>query len=535
MVRTRFAPSPTGYLHIGGVRTALFNWLFSRRHGGAFVLRIDDTDRERNLEEAVRPILEGLRWVGIDWDEGPGAGGAYGPYRQSERAERHRAAVEELLARGHAYTDYATPEEIAAERAEADAAGRPYVASRRFAAETGADRSRFEAAGRAGVVRLKMPREGSCRFTDLVRGDVEVAWAQEPDHVIRRADGTCLYHLASVADDRDMAITHVIRAEEHLANTPRQIFIARGLGAEPPAFAHLPFVAEPGSRNKLSKRKLKAYLAHPEFRKLHEHGLKVMRALGREVSEESFNPVLMSFYEDVGYLPEAVANALLLLGWSLDDRTEDFTPAEMVRHFSLERVGRSPAGFDPAKLLAFQARRMQEVDPARKLALCLPYLAEAGFVPADADDAARARAARVIAAAGDRIRTAGDILDYDDFFTPDDALRFDPAALEKRIVRPEGAGERLGRLAAALQRQDDWSAAALEAALGRFLEAEGIAIGGIIHALRVATTGKAVGFGMFETLEILGKASAARRIARALDLARELATAPDPGTKETRA
>ena len=532
MVRTRFAPSPTGYLHIGGVRTALFNWLFSRHHGGSFVLRIDDTDRERNLEEAVRPILEGLRWVGIDWDEGPGVGGSFGPYRQSERADRHRAAVQTLLARGFAYTDYATPDEATAERAEAEAAGRPFVASRRFAARNEDERRRFEAEGRVGVVRLEMPRSGSCRFTDLVRGDVEVEWSREADHVIQRADGTCLYHLASVTDDRDMEITHVIRAEEHLSNTPRQIFIADGLGATPPRFAHLPFVAEPGSRNKLSKRKLGAYLKHPDFRKLHEHGRRIMEALGRRVDDEAFNPVLMSFYEDVGYLPEAVANYLLLLGWSLDDRTEDFTRDDMIRLFSLDRVGKSPASFDPGKLLAFQARRMQEVPLPRKLTLCLPYLVEAGHVAADPGDDGRAYVARILAAAGDRIRTAGDILDYDDFFAGDDALRVDAAAFDKRLVRAEGAPGRLARLADRLAARSDWTAPALEADLAEFVAAEGIAIGGIIHALRVAVTGKAVGFGMFETLEILGKSRTLHRIDRTLTHARAALAARGANAEE---
>jgi glutamyl-tRNA synthetase len=227
-VRTRFAPSPTGYLHIGGVRTALFNWLFARHHGGRFVLRIDDTDRERNIDEALQPILHGFRWLGLDWDEGIEVGGDYGPYQQSRRQERYRAAVETLVERGMAYHDYATTDELAAERDRARAAGERFIYSRRFKADSAAERERFEAEGRAGVVRLKMPREDSCRFDDLIRGRMDFEWALEQDHVIQRADGSCLYHLASVVDDHDMRISHVIRAEEHLSNTPRQIFIAEG-------------------------------------------------------------------------------------------------------------------------------------------------------------------------------------------------------------------------------------------------------------------------------------------------------------------
>ncbi|MFY8220341.1 MAG: glutamate--tRNA ligase, partial [Pirellulales bacterium] len=221
-VRTRFAPSPTGYLHIGGVRTALFNWLFARRHGGSFILRIDDTDAERNVDEALQPILDGLRWLGIDWDEGPGVGGPHAPYFQSQRAAGHKAAAERLLASGHAYRDFARPEELDEERKAAQAAGRPFLYSRRFAAFDAAAAARFAAEGRTSVVRLKMPREGSLVIDDAVRGRVEFAWEREQDHVIQRADGSCLYHLASVVDDHDFAITHVIRAEEHLSNTPRQ-------------------------------------------------------------------------------------------------------------------------------------------------------------------------------------------------------------------------------------------------------------------------------------------------------------------------
>ncbi len=211
-VRTRFAPSPTGYLHIGGVRTALFNWLFARRHGGQFLLRIDDTDAERNVAEALRPILDGFRWLGLDWDEGPEVGGPYAPYYQSQRGDRYRAEVERLVAGGAAYRDYATTQEIQAERETAQREKRRFLYSRRWMAETDAQAAAFEAEGRRAIVRLRMPREGVCAFHDLVRGAVEFEWALEQDHVVRRADGSCLYHLASAVDDHDFAITHVIRA-----------------------------------------------------------------------------------------------------------------------------------------------------------------------------------------------------------------------------------------------------------------------------------------------------------------------------------
>src|SRR4051812_27639385 len=211
IVRTRFAPSPTGYLHIGGVRTALFNWLFARKHGGQFILRIDDTDQQRNLEAALAPILHGFRWLGLDWDEGAEVGGPHGSYYQSQKLERYQAAVRELVEKGHAYWDYATQEETKAEMEAAANEKRPKIYSRRWMAQTGADRRRFEAEGRVGAVKLKMPRAGACRFTDLVVGDTEVEWANEQDTVIQRSDGTVMYNLANVVDDFDMKITHVIR------------------------------------------------------------------------------------------------------------------------------------------------------------------------------------------------------------------------------------------------------------------------------------------------------------------------------------
>ena len=415
-VRTRFAPSPTGYLHIGGVRTALFCWLFSRRHGGQFILRIDDTDAQRHVEEALEPILQGLRWLGIDWDEGPGVGGPYAPYYQSQRLARYQAAVQELIARGSAYYDYAKTEEIQAERDAAQKAGGSFTYSRRFMAETAADRARFEAEGRAPVVRLKMPREGTLVLNDLVRGQVEFQWAREQDHVIQRTDGSCLYHLASVVDDQDFKITHVIRAEEHLSNTPRQVFIVQALGYPLPQYAHLPFVAEPGSKTKLSKRKLDKYVKNRDFAKLLEHGQKIASALGLQTSPESFNPVITDFYQQVGYLPDAIINYLALLGWSLDDKTDHFTRAELIRNFSLERVNSAPASFDPKKLQAFQDRHMQMLSIDEKAALTTPYLQRAGYLPAGDVAEAMPRLRQVLAAAGDRVKVSGDILNFDEFF-----------------------------------------------------------------------------------------------------------------------
>ncbi len=518
MVRTRFAPSPTGYLHIGGVRTALYNWLFARQHGGQFILRIDDTDQERNVEQALQPILEGFRWLGLDWDEGPEVGGPYSPYYQSQRGERYQQAVQQLLDSGQAYRDFATPAEIAAEREAAEQQNRQFVYSRRWMAETDQQAAAFERDDRQSVIRLKMPRSGHCRIDDQIRGQVDFEWAHEQDHVIQRSDGSVLYHLASVVDDHDFKITHVIRAVEHLSNTPRQCFIASGLGYSRPCFAHLPYVAEPGSRHKLSKRKLEKYLKNRDFRQLCEHGQQVARASQLTTDAATFNPVIVDFYRQVGYLPASLLNYLLLLGWSLDDKTEEFTRDEMIQHFSLERVNKSAASFDPQKLWAFQARQMQALPIKQKVALAVPFLQRAGLVPRPPTCDLGPRLGQVISAAGDRLKTAGDILELSEFFVPDDQLEYDPRAMTKRLGTPEAAAL-LAEFRARLATIDPFTAEHTERELRSFVAAKEIKIGNIIHALRVATTGKSVGVGMFEALEILGRDSCLRRIDRALELA----------------
>jgi len=515
-VRTRFAPSPTGYLHIGGVRTALFNWLFARHHGGQFILRIDDTDQERNVAEALAPILHGFRWLGIDWDEGADIGGPNGPYYQSQRLDRYQAAVKVLLDKGLAYHDYARPDELKAERETAEKAKTPYRYSRKWMAQTAEERKKFESDGRAGVVRLKMPREGACEFVDLIRDKVRVEWAQEQDHVIQRADGSCLYNLANVVDDHEMKITHVIRAQEHLSNTPRQIFIAQGLGYELPQYAHLPFVAEPGSSKKLSKREIPRYLKNNDFKSVYERGHAIARAIGLECSAETFNPVIVDFYEQVGFLPHAIINSLLLLGWALDDKTEFFTRDEMIRQFSLERVNKSPASFDVKKLFAFQDRFMQLEPVAKRVEMTLPFLAKAKLIASPPSDAVRALATQIVEAAGDRIKIAGDILDYNYFFQPDDQLTYDEAAFDKRIRKPAEAAGLLRKFREQLATVEPFDVPALERRMQEFVQVEGVEIKQIIHALRVAVTGKAVGFETFDTLALLGKERCGARIERAL-------------------
>lgn len=515
MVRTRFAPSPTGYLHIGGVRTALFNWLFARKHGGQFILRIDDTDQQRNVAEALQPILHGFRWLGLDWDEGAEVGGTHGPYYQSEKLVRYQEAVRALVEAGHAYWDYATAEEVKAERDAAEAEKRPFLYSRRWMAESAAERAKLEGEGRKGVVRLKMFREGACKYQDHIRGEMSVDWCQEQDHVIQRNDGTVLYNLASVVDDFDMQITHVIRAEEHLSNTPRQIFIAQGLGYALPEYAHVPFVAEPGSKNKLSKRKIAQYLKNPDFKKVAEHGLGIAAAIGLSTSAETFNPVIVDFYEQVGYLPEAILNYLVLLGWSLDDKAEFFTRQEMIDLFSLERVNRGPSSFDAKKMFAFQERYMHALPVPERVRRVRPYLQRANLLPDPAPPETEAILDQVATEAGPRISVAGDILQFANFFKPDNQLDFDAKAFDKHI-RKAPSPEVLRKLRGLLAACPTFDSAALKKLVEDVAVADGIKPGPLSQTLRVAVTGKEVGFGTYETLAILGKDRCLTRIDLAL-------------------
>ena len=512
MNRTRFAPSPTGYLHIGGVRTALFNWLLAKQSGGQFILRIDDTDSKRNVTDALAPILAGFRWLGMTWDEGPDVDGPHAPYYQSKRSERYSEAVNQLLASGAAYRDYSKPEEYQAQRQAAEKAKQPFFYDRAWMAESDEQAKAFESEGRQGVVRLKMPREGQCVINDHVRGEVQFEWASQQDTVIQRADGSCTYHLASVVDDHDFQISHVVRAEEHLSNTPRQIFIAQSLGYQPPQYAHLPAVLEPGGNKKLSKRDLARYENNKDFKQLLALGQSIAQRCGIEAQADTFNPVIIDFYREIGFDPEPILNYLVLLGWSLDGETEKFTIESMIQHFSLDRVNKAAGSFDPKKLLAFQGDSFAALPLEDRIARVRPFAEKAGLLTGDnASDTL----ARVVEAAGDRLRIGGDILDYDFCFTDD--FQYDSKAFAKRIDKPEEARPLLSKLKDAFASATKFDADSVETDFKSFCDSQSIEPKQIIHALRVATTGKPAGFGMFETLEVLGQERTIRRIDRAIN------------------
>jgi glutamyl-tRNA synthetase len=337
-----------------------------------------------------------------------------------------------------------------------------------------------------------------------------------------------------------MQITHVIRAEEHLSNTPRQIFMIDGLGWKRPEYAHVPFVAEPGSKNKLSKRKIAQYLKNPDFKKVYEHGQAIAARIGMQTSAETFNPVIVDFYEQVGYINEAIINYLVLLGWSLDDKSEFFAREEMIKLFSLERVNKAPASFDAKKLFHFQEQYMVKLPVKFKAHMVRPYLQKAKLIPTpdsgnpqlESTEPLLARAFRIleptpspeiaaqveaiVQAAGDRIKVAGDILEYDYFFMPDERFPYDESVFEKRMRKAPEAVALLRKFTEKLVATESFDAASLEKLMQDFLQAEGTEIGKIHHALRVALTGKGVSFGLFETLAILGKKHSLARIARAL-------------------
>ena len=514
-VRTRFAPSPTGYMHIGGMRTALFNWLWARHNSGSFVLRIDDTDRARNCDETLAPILEAFRWLSLGWDEGPEQGGPYGPYFQSERGQFYRNAIEQLLADGNAWRDFDPPEVTRADRKAAEKQKRQYLNVRRSIGLSPQEIADAIARNQPHVVRLLVPRDQTIVIDDVVRGRIEWDCGLIADPVLARADGSPLYNLATAVDDAQMRISHVIRAEEHLSNTPVQVMIHRALNNPLPVFAHIPYVAAPGSREKLSKRKLDSYRKNQQFKKMFEAAERVFPRPGLSDSTQ-LDPVMVEYYERIGYLPEAVLNALARLGWSLDDETEILPLSTVVENFTLDRVVKSPAGFDPDKLLSYQSHWIKQRSLDEKIDGCLPHLVRAGHVSDPPDVAVREFVGRLITAVGERLRVFGDILDYDDFFTVDECLEYDVRAFDKRLRCAEDAAQLLRELRERLETLEPFTARSTDDLLHKFVEARGIKIGQIIHALRVAVTGKSVGPGMFDCLELLGRHRSLSRIDRAL-------------------
>ena len=515
-------------MHIGGMRTALFNWLWARHNGGKFILRIDDTDRERNIDQAVAPILQAFRWLGLDWDEGPEMEGPFGPYFQSHRSDLYQKAAERLLADGKAYRDFDRPEQIQADREAAEREKRQYVNIRRSLELTEQQIEEFVDEGKPSVIRFLVPRNETVAINDAVRGHVEWDTSLIPDPVIVRTDGSPLYNFATVIDDSGMQITDVIRAEEHLSNTPVQVMIHQALGNALPRFAHIPYVAAPGSKEKLSKRekKIEKYRKNPQFKRMFEAADTVFGKIGVSDSE-ALNPVMVEYYEKIGFLPEGVFNGLARLGWSLDDKTEIMSRETIIENFTLARVVKSPAGLDPEKLLSYQAHWMRQVPIETKVRRCCWYLSRSGLIEAEPPDSAaeleaepdektQAFVRRLIEALEDRLVLFSDILDYSEFFLSDDELPYDEKAFEKRIRKSPESVTFLADFRERLASAESFAPDALDKMMRDFVESKGIKIGQIIHAVRVAVTGKGTGPGMFDCLALLGRERCLARIDRAL-------------------
>jgi len=460
-VVTRFAPSPTGFLHIGGARTALFNWLYSKHHGGVFRLRIEDTDRKRSTQEAIDAILDGLDWLGLEHD------GEI--VYQFARAERHAAMARSLLARGRAYHCYCSPEELEDMRATAKAEGRPMRYDGRWR-----DRDPSEApAGVDPVIRLKMPQDGETMIEDLVQGAVTVRNDQLDDMILLRADGTPTYMLSVVVDDHDMEVTHVIRGDDHLTNAFRQTQLYRALDWDTPQFAHIPLIHGPDGA-KLSKR----------------HG-----ALGVEA------------YRDMGYLPEALRNYLLRLGWGHGD-DEVISTAQAIEWFDIDAVGKSASRFDFAKLENLNGHYLREAESERLVGEVAPRLEQRLGRPLSA--LAKSRLAQGMDGLKARAKTLVELAENAEFYALDRPLAMNPRA--DKLLSPE-ARRRLGGLHARLSALPDWAEAAVEEAVRAFAEAEGCKLGDAAQPLRAALTGSNTSPGIFEVMVVLGREESLARIA----------------------
>lgn len=515
-VRTRFAPSPTGYMHIGGMRTALFNWLWARKNGGQFILRIDDTDQQRNMDEALGPILDAFRWLGMDWDEGPEVGGDHGPYFQSERRDLHDAALEKLLASGAVYRDFEPAADTKAQREACEKEKRVYTSSRVSIGLTEEEVAAKLAAGEAYVVRLQVPRERKISVEDAVRGHVEWDCSLMVDPVVARGDGSPLYNFATVVDDAQLLITHVIRAEEHLSNTPVQVLLHEALGNSLPVFAHIPFVAAPSGKKKLSKRDIAKYRKSPAFQKLFQLGDEILGHLGMNPIDDALSPVMVAYYREVGFLPAGVLNALARLGWSLDDTTENMSLQTVLENFSLDRVVKASAGLDPDKLMSYQTHWMSELAMSDKVAGCVSILTRAKLLPESPDETMLARVKTVIELVNDRMRVFGDILTMKEFFVDADMLVYNEKQFQKRIVQPENGIALLRDIRGIIADTADFTSEALHTAVDGFVQERELKFGQIAPGIRLSITGRTSGADLFPTLALLGRDECLSRLDRAI-------------------
>ncbi len=470
MVRVRFAPSPTGHLHMGSARTALFNWLYARKMGGVFILRIEDTDLRRNVDEAFGAILEAMRWLGLDWQEGP--------YYQSQRLHLYREVVKRLLEEGWAYPCYCLPQELEERRREALKRGEKPMYDRHCRDLSPKEREKWEKEGRKPAIRFKVPLEGKTSFRDIIRGRIEFLHQEIEDFVIMRKDGIPTYNLACVVDDHYMEITHIIRGEDHISNTPKQILIYNALGYPIPQFAHLPMILGP-DKSRLSKR----------------HGATSVNA-----------------YRDMGFLPEAVLNFLALLGWSPGGNREIISREEMIEEFELEGVKRHPAVFNMDKLIWLNSHYMKTSPPSRLAHLALPFLKREGLIKEG--DYPIEILERIMPLVQERAKTLEEMPRWTDFFFKQE-IEYEQSAVEEWL-RDELHRKLLLLAKEVLAVLEPFTKENIEVALRGLAEREGVKAKEVFHPLRVAVTGRTVSPPLLESLAILGKEKTLQRITQAL-------------------
>ena len=466
-VRVRFAPSPTGYLHIGGVRTALYSWLWARQRGGTFILRIEDTDRARSTEESIRIVLDSMRWLGLDWDEGPVVGGSHGPYVQSERLAIYADYADKLLRSGHAYRCYSTKDEIAAAREAHQKSGTKD--GFRFQSPWRDRTDRPSDPDARHVIRFRAPHEGTTRWVDLVKGEIEIQNTTQQDFILLRGDGMPLYNFGCVVDDHTMAVTLVARGDDHVINTAPQILLYEALGANVPQFAHMPMVLAPNGE-KLSKR----------------HA-----AVG--VLE----------YAEMGYLPDAVLNYLARLGWSFGDQ-EIFTRAELIEKFSWDRVGSTAGRYDAKKFLYVQEEHLRMLPDAEVARLAVPFLAKIGIEAAPDDPVLL----KTIPYVKPRAATLADVADAVSYFFKDIELE---AKAKRKFLVPANA-ENLARLADVVEAVEPFDKDTLDARVKAWLEENELPMKTVAQPARVSMTGRTRSPGLFEVMEVLGKEKTLARL-----------------------
>lgn len=488
--RVRFAPSPTGFLHLGGLRTALFNWLYARHTGGQFILRIEDTDQKRYNPESLDDLMAGLRWLGLEWDEGPDKGGPYGPYVQSDRQQIYSQYAEQLIEAGYAYRCYCTAEELDAMREEQRAKGQPQGYDRRHRYISVRERARLVNSGLPSVIRLAVPLEGATVVNDLIRGDIEVDNGTILDPVLVKSDGMPTYHFAVVVDDHLMKITHVIRGEEWISSAPLHKLLYQAFGWEMPVLVHLPVILDPSGKGKMSKRKTvvagKEYLA------------------------------LVHEFVEAGYLPEAMFNFLTNVGWNYDPEQEVFTREQAIERFEVKDINPTSAALPYPKLEWINGLYIRDIAPAELQQRLAPYLAKQLSI--DEDELRKSeRLAKLVPLVQERIKLLTDAWDKLDWaFVGADAIKYpDPSLLIGKGLDAEQAAAILQAGAQLLRSVEPFAAAALEAEFRTAAEAAGVKVGSYFAPFRVAITGRTVSPPLFESMEVLGRDETVARVENA--------------------